>query len=159
MINYGENCMNMENIQLELKELDHCSFSLVTQLEVFENQKECVSSNAFSMAQANFHRDAWFRGIFVNGEAVGFVMLKLDHDNADYYLWRFMIDKNHQGKGYGKLALDKIVEFLSQFPKAKILRSSVDIGEASPLKFYLKYGFEATDEWDDGEKVIRLKLK
>ncbi|MBN1646385.1 MAG: GNAT family N-acetyltransferase [Spirochaetales bacterium] len=149
----------METINLELKELDHSSFYPVTLLEVSEKQKECVASNAFSMAQANFHSDAWFRGIFVNDEAVGFVMLKLDHDKPDYYLWRLMIDRNHQGKGYGKLALDKIVEFLGQFPEAKVLRSSVDMGEASPLNFYLNYGFKETDEWDNGEKVIRLKLK
>ena len=42
--------MNIKNIKLELKELDHCSFYPITQLEVFENQKECVASNAFSMA-------------------------------------------------------------------------------------------------------------
>lgn len=151
--------MNIEKNQLELRELDHRSFYTITQLEVFDNQKECVASNAFSMAQANFHKDAWFRGIYVNDEAVGFVMLNLNHEYADYYLWRFMIDKNHQGKGYGKLALDKIVAFLAQFPEAKTLKSSVDVGEASPLNFYLKYGFEVTDEWDDGERVIMLKLK
>lgn len=110
------------------------------------------------MAQANFHKDAWFRGIYVNDEAVGFVMLNLDHEKSDYYLWRFMIDKKHQGKGYGKLALDEIVKYLKQFEGAKVLRSSVDMGEASPLQFYLKYGFEETDRWDDGEKVILLNL-
>lgn len=151
--------MIKENVNLELKELDGSSFYPITLLEVFDNQKECVASNSFSMAQAYFHENAWFRGIYVNDEAVGFVMLKLDHEKSEYYLWRFMIDKNHQGKGYGKVALNKIVDFLKQFPEAKILKSSVDMGKASPLKFYLNYGFEETDDWDDGEKVILLSLK
>lgn len=150
--------MKKKSVKVELKELNECSFYPITKLEVLDKQKECVASNSFSMAQAYFHKDAWFRGIYVNDEAVGFVMLKLDHVKPDYYLWRFMIDKNHQGKGYGKLALDEIVKVIKEFPHAKILRSSVEMGEASPLGFYKKYGFEETDEWDEGEKVIKLKL-
>jgi diamine N-acetyltransferase len=33
-----------------------------------------------------------------------------------YYFWRLMIDKNHQGKGYGKQAVAKILEEVKTEP-------------------------------------------
>jgi diamine N-acetyltransferase len=164
-INVEEEIPNQEPMMsekkdvVELRELDQDSFFPITKLEVFEEQKHNVAPNTFSIAQASFHETAWFRGIYVNDEPVGFVMLNLDHEKPDYFLWRFMIDKNHQGKGYGKLALDEVVKMLKQFPQATELFSSVVMGEHSPLEFYKNYGFIETDEWEDEEKVIKLDLK
>ena len=150
--------MTEKNV-LELRELNKDTFYLICKLEVNEEQKKNVAPNAFSMAQASFHDTAWFRGIYVDDEPVGFVMLNLDHEKPEYYLWRYMIDKNHQGKGYGKRALDEVVKFLSQFTKADVLFSSVVPGEHSPMGFYLNYGFDETEEWEEGEKVIKLDLR
>ncbi len=150
--------MKHETVDLELRELEDSTFRQITKLEVNDNQKKCVAPNLYSIAQAYFNKDAWFRGIYVNDKPVGFVMLELNHKKPEYYLWRFMIDKNQQGKGYGKIALDHIVEYLKQFPKATKLESSVVMGDDSPLKFYLNYGFKETEKWDDDEKVIVLDL-
>ena len=144
---------------LELRELDKDTFYAICKLEVNEEQKQNVAPNAFSIAQASFHDTAWFRGIYVDDEPVGFVMLNLDHEKPEYYLWRYMIDKRYQGKGYGKRALDEVVKFLNQFPKAAVLYSSVVPGEHSPMEFYKNYGFIETDEWEEDEKVIKLELK
>ena len=151
--------MSNQKPVVELRELDKESFYPITKLDVFEEQKHNVAPNVFSIAQAYFHETAWFRGIYVGDEPVGFVMLNLDHEKPEYYLWRFMIDKDHQGKGYGKLALDEIVKVVKQFPEAQVLLSSVEMGEHSPLGFYKNYGFIETDEWEEDEKVIKLSLE
>jgi diamine N-acetyltransferase len=39
-----------------------------------------------------------------------------------------------------------------------VLVSSIVLVEGSPLSFYLRYGFEATDEWFDHEQLLRLPL-
>jgi len=36
-----------------------------------------------------------------------------------YYIWRILIDKNHQGKGYGKQAIAKIIEEIKTMPHGK----------------------------------------
>jgi len=37
--------------------------------------------------------------------------------------------------------------------------TSVVPGPGSPLGFYLRYGFEPTDEWFDHEQLLRLVLR
>ena len=49
----------------------------IIDLEVSENQKDQVASNAVSIAQGHYSKSAWFKGIFNDGIAVGFVMLDL----------------------------------------------------------------------------------
>ncbi|MGL1893329.1 MAG: GNAT family N-acetyltransferase [Spirochaetaceae bacterium] len=150
--------MSSNKINLELRELDDSSFNEIIKLQVFEPQKKCVATNVYSIAQASFNKNSWYRGIYVNDKAVGFIMLIIDHKEPEYFLWRFMIDKKYQGKGYGKIALDHVIKYLKQFPKAKVLEGTCHVGDDSPLNFYLKYGFTETEEWEDDEKLITIDI-
>ncbi|MBA2532091.1 MAG: GNAT family N-acetyltransferase [Nocardioidaceae bacterium] len=75
-----------------------------------------------------------------------------------YYLWRMLIDSRHQGRGYGRAALDRLTDYLRARPGADALVTSVVPGRGGPLGFYLTYGFESTGEWFDHEQVLRLPL-
>lgn len=126
-------------------------------------QQTCVASNAVSLAQAYVSPQAWPRAIDVDGEIVGFVMLSLDDSDVDscdqpaYYLWRFMIAKSHQGKGYGKKVLDLIVE-KAKADGRKYLYTSCEMSGKMPFAFYTSYGFIDTHVVDEGEEVLKLKL-
>jgi diamine N-acetyltransferase len=99
---------------------------------------------------------------------VGFVMISdgvtqevLDaHDDfvGPYFLWRLVIDEHDQGKGYGRATIDAVVDYLRTRPGADVLYTSSVPGEASPMPYYLHYGFELTDRIADGEQVLRLDL-
>jgi len=130
----------------------------VLRLNVADNQKHFVASNAVSISQAYFSDTAWFRAISYDGTFVGFVMLDLNTEEEDYYLWRYMIDERYQGKGYGKKALELIIDFVKKQPGAKAFFTSCVPGEGSPSHFYEKLGFTPTGEIDDGEHVYELKL-
>jgi len=101
-------------------------------------------------------------------DLVGFVMISDNiEDPGDdligpYYLWRLLIDEAFQGGGYGSATIDAVVEYLRSRPNAEILWTSCGKGEAGPLPFYLRYGFELVgdvqfDE-DDPEHLLRLRL-
>ena len=57
---------------------------------------------------------------------IGFLMIGFDVNSDDegapkiakgnYNIWRFMIDKKFQGKGFGKKAMDLALEFVNTFP-------------------------------------------
>jgi diamine N-acetyltransferase len=130
----------------------------VCKLDVGRTQRGYVAPNAFSIAQAYFEPQAWFRAVYADEAPVGFVMLKLDRERQVYYLWRFMIDARHQGRGYGRRALELVVEHVRALPGARELRSSYLPGAASPRGFYLGFGFVETGERDGREIVIRLDL-
>lgn len=141
-----------------LREISAETVRAVCKLEVHPDQTGFVAPNAVSIAQAHFEPKAWFRAAYAGEEPVGFAMLFIDTEGPEYYLWRFMIAGEHQGKGYGKRALDLVVEHVRGLPGASELRSSYVPGERGPRDFYLRYGFEETGEVDEDEHVIRLVL-
>jgi diamine N-acetyltransferase len=85
-------------------------------------------------------------------------MVDDDVANQAYFLWRFMIAGEHQRRGFGRRALELVVEYVRTRPGAAELRVSYVPGEGSPRDFYAGFGFVETGDVDDGEIVMRLPL-
>jgi diamine N-acetyltransferase len=149
----------MEDADVTLREITAETVRAICALEVGPEQRGFVAPNAISIAQAHFEPNAWFRAVYAGEEPVGFVMLYEDLKKGEYFLWRFMVAAVHQGKGYGKRALDLVVERVRALPGATELRTSYVPGEQGPRDFYLRYGFVETGEVEEGERVIRLDLE
>ena len=75
----------------------------------------------------------------------------------EYWLWRFMIDKRFQGKGYGSASLEKIIEYFRDNGANHIFLSTKETN-LSALKLYRKYRFSETGEMNDDEIVLQLIL-
>ena len=153
-------------MNLTLRPVTGENFNQVVKLSetLTDYQKTCVAPNMVSLAQAYVHYDkAWPRAIYVDEEVVGFVMLALydddipQEDQPAYFLWRFMMAKDHQQKGYGRKVLDLIVDKCKE-DRIKSLYTSAEYQGEQPLKFYLSYGFKDTGIIDDGEKVLRFEI-
>jgi diamine N-acetyltransferase len=101
-------------------------------------------------------------------DVVGFVMIS-DGISADrlaadddligpYFLWRLLIDEQHQRRGYGTAVLDAVVDYLRTRPGATVLWTSCAQGDGGPQPFYERYGFVPTGEVKWGEALLRLDL-
>jgi diamine N-acetyltransferase len=143
---------------VSLREITAETLRSILSLSVTKEQEKFVASNAVSIAQAHFSEHAWFRAIYADETPVGFLMLYDDPEKAEYFLWRFMIDQEHQRKGYGRRALELLIEYVKTRPNAKELFVSHAPGDGSPGGFYRKLGFEYTGEEDHGELVMKLSL-
>jgi diamine N-acetyltransferase len=143
---------------ISLREIREETLRPILRLKVAPQQEQYVASNAVSIAQAYFHRDnAWFRGIYANETPVGFLMLDDRPNEASYFLWRFMIDVRYQKFGFGKRAVELLIEHVKTRPNAKELGvSCVPEGDGSPCPFYEKLGFVYTGEKDEDELVMKL---
>ena len=87
---------------VELREITQENFDEILALEVDPTQTAFVSTVEHSLAQAWLHRECAFPfAIYADGIPVGFVMLGYYEARAQYTLWKFLIDKKYQGKGYG----------------------------------------------------------
>ncbi|MCL2621342.1 MAG: GNAT family N-acetyltransferase, partial [Defluviitaleaceae bacterium] len=76
-----------------------------------------------------------------------------------YFFWRFMVDKNHQGKGYGRVALEKIVEEVKTKPCGEAEHFYISYMPDNPTqKLYHSVGFEPTGQVVGGEIVARMKI-
>ena len=53
-----------------------------------------------------------------------FVMLDLNMEENKCYLWRYMIDKKYQGKGYGKVALTQVIDWVKSLKIFEEIKTS-----------------------------------
>ncbi len=135
-------------------------------LSVREDQP-FVASNDVSLRQADEVNEeapgvARPFGIYADDRLVGFCMFAFDPDDDDvedrYYLWRFMIDKDEQGKGYGQAALEEIIRYFRDNGADRLYLSTEPENELG-LHVYHKAGFRETGVIGDGEAVLMRMLK
>ena len=159
---------------LKLKKINRKNVGEILKLEVFDNQKSFIAPNNISIIEAylaiveNGH--VFTFGVYNDDVPVGFLMIGFDvnSDDADapriakgnYNIWRLMIDKKFQGKGFGKKAMNLALEFVKTFPcgTAKYCWLSYESDNDIARQLYQSVGFVETDEKDGEEIVAILKL-
>lgn len=142
---------------VSLREITAETVRAICKLAVTPAQTKFVAPNAVSIAQAYFEPKAWFRAVYANETPVGFVMLYDNADTHEYFLWRLMIADGHQNKGFGKRAVQLLIDYVRTRPEAKFLGVSC-VPDGGPLEFYRQLGFVETGEIEDGEVVLKLQL-
>ena len=127
-------------------------------------QQKQVAPNEISLAQAYAEGDnAFVRAIYHDDTLVGFVQLKkalhdvIEEDKPVSYIWRFMIAKDHQHKGYGTEAIKHIIEIEKQ-RGIKTLYVSVVPTNDMPKVFYEACGFINTGEIVYEELLLKMRL-
>ena len=153
-------------MNISLRPIDETNREAVLVLSVHEDQP-FVASNKRSLEQyaeteAEAPGVARPFAIYADGRLVGFCMFAVDPEDEDeddrYYLWRFMIDKAEQGKGYGQAALAEIIRYFRALGADRLLLSTKPENERG-LHVYHKAGFRETGCIDCGEAVLRLWLE
>ena len=143
---------------VQLQEINQENFERVVKLELTEGQKEVISSNLESLAQAYACRDICKAFAICNDlEVVGFIMLEVDINENEYGIWRIMIGRQFQGKGYGKQALLLAIDFHVK-QGAEVIHMSHQTNNYAPSNLYQKVGFKYTGEIEDGEVLMEFKV-
>ena len=152
-------------MKITLKPIDDTNREAVLKLTVREDQP-FVAPNDVSLRQAD-EANAEDPGvarpfaIYADEKLVGFCMFAFDPEEEDpddrYWLWRFMIDKSEQGKGYGQAALAEIIKYFRDNGADQLWLSTEPENECG-VHVYHKAGFKETGDIDDGEAVFALTL-
>ncbi|MBQ6551088.1 MAG: GNAT family N-acetyltransferase [Lachnospiraceae bacterium] len=138
----------------------------VLALDVREDQP-FVAPNWYSLKEANEANEehpGYARpfGIYADDRLVGFCMFSFapeaEIEEERYWLWRFMIDKNEQDKGYGQAALQEIIRYFKENGADRLYLSTEPENERG-LHIYHKAGFRETGAIDGDEVVLMRMLK
>ena len=151
---------------IKLEPINDNNRDAVLALSVREDQP-FVASNKTSLRQAdeaNAEQPGFARpfAIYADEKLVGFCMFAFDPEEEDeddrYWLWRFMIDKDEQGKGYGQAALREIIKYFKDNGADRLYLSTEPENECG-LHVYHKAGFRDTGIVSDDEAVLMRMLK
>ena len=143
-------------------------------LQVSDGQKSFVAANDISIIEAytaiTGNGYAFPFGIYDGETPVGFLMIGFDIDDywedapeiakGNYNLWRLMIDKKYQGKGYGKEAVKLALDYIRTKPcgEAGYCWLSYEPENKVAADLYRSFDFEETGEMDGEELIAVLKL-
>ena len=141
---------------VKLKDVTEDNWRAVIDLKLDPEQEELVASNLYSIAESRFDPDARPRAVYAGKRVVGFLMYDVQPRKASIY--RFMIDRKHQGKGYGRAALGKALDEIRAIPRIRTvsIRYVADNPVAKP--FYASFGFVEVGKDEDGEIIADLAL-
>lgn len=120
--------------------------------------EEFVASNALSIAQSKIQNGWITKAIYNDEQMVGFAMYGFCEEENFYEICRIMIDNKHQGKGYGTIALKKIIDELSSVDECKEIFLSFDPENNIGKYLYEKLNFKDTDRKIDDELLYVLHL-
>ena len=163
---------------IHLEKIDARNIWDVLDLKVSKAQKNYVASNDISVIQAYVAQgtgcSAFPFAIYSDNKPVGFLMIgyneaalyELDGEEPpkvlknNYSLWRLMIDKKYQHRGYGREAIRLALEFIRSWPcgKAEYCELSYEPENEAAKNLYHSFGFHENGEMDGDEIIAVLKL-
>ena len=153
---------------IHLEKVNWDNYKDVLKLKVTKEQEDFVADNDISLIHAflalSDGEPVYAFAIYNDDKVVGFIQMGYDDDwtgeeheswlNSDvykkwegkkyYFIWRFMIDKKYQQRGYGKEAFKQILDFIKTFPagKADYVLLSYEPGNVVGKKLYASFGFK-----------------
>lgn len=159
---------------VRLEKVNHKNIRKILDLRVREDQRNFVAENAQSIAEAYLTLEAGGSvlpyGIFEGDTPVGFLMIGYGVDETyedapaiaynNYSVWRLMIDREQQGKGYGREALALALELVKTKPcgEAEYCFLSYEPENKVAEALYRSFGFKETGEWDGDELIAALRI-
>ena len=144
--------MQEEILKVTIRPLNRFNWEVAANLKLHDYQTDFLPDNLYSLAQSKFE-NLEPMGIFAGDEMVGFAM----YGNFGGVCWinRIMIDKEHQEKGYGKKAVELILDKLKTRPDCAEIRTSFVRQNALAEYFFGSLGFRRIADGLDGEIVMR----
>ena len=143
-----------------LAEIDRHNYLSILDLSVSDEQRSFVASNMYSLAQAYAQPECVPLALYAENKPVGFAMYCLDENDHDYWIYRLMIDKRFQGRGYGRSAMLLLIERIRSFAdeEHRSIYISFEPENEVAKSLYESLGFAPDGRIEYGEVVYRLAL-
>lgn len=146
---------------ITLQKVDESNFIACFNLKLGEGQDKFVSHPVRSLAQAYvYYKQCTPFAVCCDGEAVGYVMVIYDDDEETYNIWHLMIDKAHQGKGYGRAAMELALAYIRTKPFGDSNRVLLTVSpeNRTACGLYRALGFSETGRCDEDEVELGLSI-
>lgn len=147
---------------IHLRKITEGNFIDAFHLKLAQGQERFVSHPIRSLAQAYVYREQCQPfGIYEGDAMVGYVMVIYDYDIPEYDIWHMMIDESKQGRGYGRLALGQVLDYIKAKPFGDSNRVTLTCNRDNiqALHLYKSKGFKETGAVDEDEIELSLMMQ
>lgn len=141
---------------VSLKEITRENFWDCISLSVADFQVDFVTSNAVSIAQSKVQPECIPLAVYDDDIMVGFAMYCIDKDDGEYWIYRLMIDKKYQSKGYGTSAMQKLIDIIKKDKTHNKIFIGVHKDSMPAVKLYSSLGFYFNRQVYGKEHIMRF---
>lgn len=149
-------------MEVTLAVVDRSNFEKCIRLRLDPSQTDFTPPVVYSLAEAKVDASCVPLAIEAGGAVVGFAMYQRDPEApalapATYWIMRFMIDAEHQRRGYGRAALGLLLERLKALPDCTGAALSYHPDNGVAKSFYAGFGFveDGPVPWGEIEATLR----
>ena len=130
----------------------------VVDLKLHPGQDDFVAPNIDSITNAYVEPTFVPLAVYAADLLVGFVMYGQHPVTGAWWVIRLMIDRDHQGKGYGRSAMQAVIARMIEEVGCDEIVTSFNPENAVAAGLYASLGFQPTGEVEDGEPLVVLRL-
>ncbi|WP_406241957.1 GNAT family N-acetyltransferase [Tissierella carlieri] len=142
---------------LKLINIDSENFWEIIKLKVTKQQEEFVASNTFSIAQSKVQPECIPLSIYNDETPIGFLMYCIDSIDKEYWIYRIMIDIKYQSKGYGRQAMELLINRIKEDKEHHVIFISFEPENEWAKALYESMGFTPDGRVVEGEIVYKLE--
>jgi len=142
-----------------LKEIDINNWKECANLTLNNDQLDFLPSNLYSIAESQFYPDTIIKAIYnQHDQMIGFIMYGIETITKKWRIFRIMIDRNHQGKGYGRAVMQHVIDKISKNGDNKEILVAYQANNSVAKKIYADLGFIELNI-ENKTAIAELKLK
>lgn len=130
----------------------------VVDLKVRPEQEGHVEVNVASIANAYVEPTFVPLAVYAGEELVGFCMYGQHPVTGAWWVIRLMIDRDHQRKGYGRAAMEQVIEMMIDRVGCVEIVTSFNPANEVASGLYASLGFRPTGEIEDDEPLVALSV-
>lgn len=148
---------------IRLERVNLSNWEQAITLDIADDQRRFLETPSilYGIAEVQFH-PPYLPYVIWDGETmVGFVIYgHLPEDSTKWWIPLLIIDHRHQGKGYGRAAMEAVIQAVrGQAPDSTEIALNFKPDNTVAERLYASVGFVRTDEIDDkGQITMRLKF-
>lgn len=123
-----------------------------------EEQWNYVNPAGFSIGRAYLHPEDHFPCLILNenDQPVGFIDLDMWLGQGTAFHWSYYIDKDQQGRGYGRMAARLAVRLFKSIDPNMRIKLSTEADNLQAQRLYLSLGFRKLEEMDGDDLVFGM---
>ncbi|STQ89569.1 GNAT family N-acetyltransferase [Iodobacter fluviatilis] len=148
------------DLSIMLKPVSQENWVACAKLELLPEQANLLApnTNIYSIAESKFEPHYQPRAICMADQVIGFLMYCPDVDLPDpglYWLFRFMLGAEYQGKGYGALAIRLALAEMKLAGARRVITMHKPSNQIAS-RLYQRMGFCEVGYADDGDVELEL---